>query len=171
MVRQRGGEQDRVTPLMRNESKSNMPLLKSDTKSKLNYSTLRAIVFFFCVLSASAAIPKTAIVMISFSTMCMFSLIFITYSFNEKMASFACLGTFGILVWYVILMVTNRSSLSKLPATWNTYNGIIAGLIALHFLFIAVGKAFYTFTWVTMAALAAMMTMQHVTLNNFKTNG
>ena len=158
MVRQKGGQPD-----------TNLPMLKGETK--LNYSTLRAVVFFFCVVSSFAAIPASALYLIPFCTLSMFIVTVMTYAYNEKLAAFASLGALGILVWYVVIMVTNRNSLSKMPETWNTYNGIIAGLVALHFLFIAIGKALYTLTWVTMAGLAAMMTLQHVTINNFKTNG
>ena len=70
-----------------------------------------------------------------------------------------------------VLIFTNRSIIDTMPENWNTANRLIASIAAVHCLFITFGKSFYQLTWVTMAGMVALLTMQHVVATNFRTNG
>ena len=79
--------------------------------------------------------------------------------------------TCGVLVWYWILMFFNKDTLDAMPSNWNTYNTIISYVTMVHCFMFFLGSGFRMFTWVTMATLIAMITMQHIISTHFKTNG
>jgi hypothetical protein len=80
-------------------------------------------------------------------------------------------GSFAILLWYWILQYTNRQALDKMPENWYNNNIVIAVVTIVHFLFLAMGGMFSQGTYVTMAVLVVMVTLQHVTATHFRTNG
>jgi hypothetical protein len=79
--------------------------------------------------------------------------------------------TFTALLWYFILQYFNKNSLDVMPKNWYTQNTIISYVTTAHFLFLVVGKFFLQLTWLTMATLLVLVTMQHVTATHFKTDG
>jgi hypothetical protein len=81
------------------------------------------------------------------------------------------LGATAVFVWYFILNHSVRKSITPLPDSWNNVNGVIAAVAALHCIFIIIGSKFYQYIWITMAALIGLLTMQHVNVLFFKTNG
>ena len=87
------------------------------------------------------------------------------------MMFFASLGAAGAFFWYFILSYNVRKSTVPMADSWYTINNVIASVTALHCLFILVGSKFYQFTWITMAALIALLTIQHINVLYFKTDG
>jgi hypothetical protein len=79
--------------------------------------------------------------------------------------------TFLILLWYFIILYFNKDSLDVMPKSWYTQNSIISYVAAAHFLFLTVGKFFLQLTWITMATLMVLVTMQYINASHFKTDG
>jgi protein tyrosine phosphatase len=100
-----------------------------------------------------------------------FALSYLLYAVKDTLSAVASLGATGMFIWYVYLIFTNRSIMGNMPKTWETVNKVIACVAALHCLLIAMGKTFFQFTWITMAGLIGLLTMQHVVVTNFRTNG
>ena len=80
-------------------------------------------------------------------------------------------GSFAILLWYWILQYMNRKSLEKMPENWYKNNTVIAVVTIVHFLLLAMGGNFSQGTYITMSVLVVMVTLQHVTATQFRTNG
>ena len=130
----------------------------------------------FALLTMTAAlsllIPKSTVYVIPIVFVLLFILSFMLLTIDGGTLLFiASLGASATFFWSFILCYNVRNSTSPMPDSWNTLNIIIAGVVALHCLFILVGKNFYQFTWITMATLIGLLTMQHVNVLYFKTDG
>ena len=130
----------------------------------------------FALLTMTAAlsllIPKSTVYVIPIVFILLFIMSFMLLAIDGGPLLFvASLGASATFFWYFILCYKVRKSTSPMPDSWNTLNIIIASVVALHCLFILVGNAFYQFTWITMATLIGLLTMQHVNVLYFKTDG
>jgi hypothetical protein len=130
----------------------------------------------FALLTMSAAlcllIPKSVVYVIPIIFILLFLLSFMLLSVNGGPLLFvASLGASATFFWYFILCYNIRNSPTAMPDSFNNLNIIIASVAALHCLFILIGNKFYQFTWITMATLVGLLTMQHVNILYFKTDG
>lgn len=136
-----------------------------------NNTHVRMVALFNVVASLCLFLPGSTVYVVPIILFVMFILALMLFALDDFIASFASLATTGILIWYFVLIFTNRSIIDTMPENWNTANRLIASIAAVHCLFITFGKSFYQLTWVTMAGMVALLTMQHVVATNFRTNG
>ena len=137
----------------------------------LNDTWVRIIALLNMVAALCIFIPDSTIYIVPIVTFFMFVLAYMLYAVKDTLSSMASLGATGMFVWYVVLIFTNRGIMGNMPETWETVNKVIASVAALHCLFISLGKKFFQFTWISMAGLVGLLTMQHVVVTHFRTNG
>ena len=150
----------------------------SPAKALIGYASVCAITAL-CTM-----VPNTMVYMIPLFMFLVFFLSMLSLPFGGLMTLLAGLGTTAVFIWYFILTFTMKE-VRDVPDTWYNLNYVIGGLAAIHCVLIALGASekknespknvvymwFFMATWITMALLVALLTMQHVTVTYFKTDG
>ena len=135
-------------------------------------SALRVFALLTMTAGLSLLIPKSMVYVVPIVFILLFLLSFMLLSVEGGPLLFvASLGAAATFFWYFILCYKVRKSTAPMPETWNNVNIIIASVVALHCLFIVIGNKYSQFTWITMATLVGLLTMQHVNILYFKTEG
>jgi hypothetical protein len=143
----------------------------TDKEKDSMFTIIRVFALFNFVVGLSFFIPNTSMYVVPIAMGLMFVIACLAYAYKDKLTAACFLCSTGILMWYVILIFDNRAKLDQMPESWHTYNYILGGLVAVQSLLVAIQEKFFICTWVTMAALVAILTIQHITITNLKTDG
>jgi len=130
-------------------------------KLAVNDSAVRIFAFMNIVVALCFLIPGTTVFVVPIVMFLMFVISLMLYAVQDPLSAMASLATTGMFIWYFILVFTNRAVINDMPQSWVTFNVLIGLITAVHCLLIVLGRKFFQFTWITMAGLVFLLTIQH----------
>ena len=152
---------------------SGLPFAPAKKLQQLGLAAIIGAVTSICLVIPNSTIYVAPLILIVFVV-----LMFLLMPIGGYINAIASLGAVGVFLWYVIITFMNKDILEKMPESWDNVNVLIAAVAMLQCLLIAVGalaptgrKWYFQTTWITMAFLILLMTIQHMTATFFRTNG
>lgn len=136
---------------------------------------LRCVASFAFITSATLFIPGSLVFLILPLFFMIFGMAFLVYPLAGVSVFVANMLASAAVGWYGVLAVTKRNVIDEMPDSFYNVSNVINIVCTVHALLLFMGSfkkmVYFYFTWITMAALILLVTIQHITVSFYMTNG